>query len=247
MTEPENIDNTPPLDDAKTDAQPSDAVPIDDAAAKPNSETAKSSNLYAIVVSIVLLLIAGGIGTLFFLKKKAETTPESAVAIGPQLEQKGPLATFAKGELAQLQTFEKPQKAAELAFKKDANAPATLADFKGQVVVLNVWATWCAPCRHEMPTLVALQKHYADRGLKVVALSVDIEADLPKVQNFMGVMQPLDIYTDTVFAAPKAFGIQGMPVTLILNKKGEVVARLDGVAEWDSTESYALMDKLLSE
>jgi thiol-disulfide isomerase/thioredoxin len=207
----------------------------------------RAAATHKLVIAGVLVTLILAIAGFIFLRHTQNTVVDPAVTNVAAPKAQGPLKAYATGELAGLITFATPQKAENITFFDRDKKSLNLAHFKGQVVVLNVWATWCAPCRHEMPTLANLSKTYTDKNLKVVPVSVDVEGDFPKVISFMDVMAPLNVYTDPNFAAPKAFGIQGMPVTLILNKKGDVVARIDGVAKWDTPESYALMDRLLSE
>jgi thiol-disulfide isomerase/thioredoxin len=168
------------------------------------------------------------------------TAPAAPVAAGP-------LAPYAKGSMAKLVTFAEPKVIDNIAFMDRNKKAVNLSDFKGQVVVLNVWATWCAPCRFEMPTLAHLQKLYAGKGVKVLPLSVDTEDKFADVVSFIDVQEPLEVYADQNFQAPSKFGVTGMPATLILDKKGREVARLDGEATWDTPEVQALLDKLLAE
>jgi len=115
-------------------------------------------------------------------------------------------------------------------------------------VVLNLWATWCAPCRFEMPTLAKLQASYANKGLKVIPLSGDGDDKFADVESFIDVQEPLEVYADPDLITKTAhLNISGLPATLILDKQGREVARLDGEATWDTPEVKALMDKLLSE
>jgi thiol-disulfide isomerase/thioredoxin len=163
-------------------------------------------------------------------------------------EAEGPLAPYVKGSIANMVTFAAPKKIDNLAFVNRDKKAMHLADFKGQVVVLNLWATWCAPCRYEMPTLANLQRHYAGKGVAVVALSGDVEGKFADVKSFIDVQQPLDVYVDyDLVSKTSKLDVAGLPSTLILNKNGDIVARLDGEASWDTPEVKALLDKLLAE
>lgn len=159
----------------------------------------------------------------------------------------GPLAVYSKGSLAKLITYPAPTAVPDISFIDRDKKPLSLSTFKGQVVVLNLWATWCAPCRFEMPTLAHLQTLYTGKDLKVLPLSVDTEEQFDKVKSFIDVQQPLDIYADQNFQAPTKFSAPALPATLILDKQGRIVARLDGEAKWDTPEVQALLDKLLAE
>lgn len=125
----------------------------------------------------------------------------------------------------------------------------TLADFKGQVVVVNLWATWCVPCKLEMPTLAALQAAYQTQPLQVVAISVDRDTDLNLAKAQIAANAPLKLYRDPGYKF--AFGmkptVQGFPTTILFDKKGRERARLSGDADWNGQEARALVEALLKE
>ena len=141
-----------------------------------------------------------------------------------------------------------PQPLPPLAFETLDGQPASLADFAGKVVVLNLWATWCAPCREEMSSLDRLQARFADRDLVVLALSVD-RAGPERVQKFLdevGVTH-LHVYRDPKAAATRAVRVQGLPATILVDRKGQEVGRVLGIAQWDGPAAVAAVDKLLAE
>lgn len=117
-----------------------------------------------------------------------------------------------------------------------------LADFAGKVVVLNLWATWCPPCRAEMPSLDRLSAKVGGDGIAVVALSTD-RGGAPKVRAFfdeIGVKN-LRIYTDKSNRFARQAAVMGLPVTLILDPQGREIARLTGDAHWDSDAALAIL------
>lgn len=120
-----------------------------------------------------------------------------------------------------------------------------LSKFRGKVVVVNLWATWCGPCVTEMPTLAALQKRYEGKDLAVVPISVDRKSALQDVKSFIGVHPPLTIYNDPEFSIPAKLKVMGLPTTIIYDRQGHEVARVKGEAKWDSPEALALIDHLL--
>jgi thiol-disulfide isomerase/thioredoxin len=124
----------------------------------------------------------------------------------------------------------------------------TLADLKGQVLVVNLWATWCAPCVKEMPTLAALQKAYDGKGVKVVAISIDAPKDADKAKAFIAGHAPLAFYQDSTLELPFAFKppAQGFPTTILFDKAGVERARVTGDADWSSAEAKAVVDQLLA-
>ena len=211
-------------------------------AAKPQKKRSKVG-LY--VVSLVVILALAAAGGYFVIQKMM---PAKLASVAPTEEAQGPLAPYAKGSMAHLVTYASPQAIDNMAFIDRDKKPVHLSDFKGQVVVLNLWATWCAPCRSEMPTLASLQSAYAGKNLKVLPLSGDTEDKLDDVKSFIDVQEPLMVYQDPeLIAKTAALHVVGLPATLVLNKQGQIVARLDGSASWDTPETKALMDKLLSE
>lgn len=141
-----------------------------------------------------------------------------------------------------------PKPLPPLTFETLDGQPASLADFAGKVVVLNLWATWCAPCREEMPSLDRLQAQFADRDLVVLALSVD-RAGPERVQKFLdevGVKQ-LHVYRDPKAAATRAVRVPGLPATILVDRKGQEVGRVLGLAHWDGPAAVAAVEKLLAE
>jgi thiol-disulfide isomerase/thioredoxin len=139
-----------------------------------------------------------------------------------------------------------PKPVPELTFFDADGEEVRLADFQGEVVVLNLWATWCAPCRREMPSLDRLQAAYGGDGLEVVALSLD-SGDVAKIREFfeeLGISN-LAIYHDPQARASRELGAPGLPTTIVLDRAGQEVGRLLGPAEWDSDEALAVIKALL--
>src|SRR5581483_9289869 len=120
------------------------------------------------------------------------------------------------------------------------------ADFRGRVVLLNFWATWCVPCVEEMPSLDKLQAQLGSRDFTVLALSTDREG-LSIVQPFVDKIgvRNLPIYLDQSRAAQRAFGLRGIPTTMLIDREGREVGRLEGMAHWDSPEAMALMRRTI--
>ncbi len=125
----------------------------------------------------------------------------------------------------------------DLAFIDGEGNPRTLADFRGRAVLLNIWATWCVPCRREMPTLDRLQAKLGGSDFEVVALSIDRNG-LDAVKPFyreLG-LKSLGIYIDQSGKAASKLGTLGVPTTLLIDREGREVARKLGPEEWDSPE-----------
>lgn len=130
---------------------------------------------------------------------------------------------------------EQPQPAPDVQFTDEDGRTRSLSDFQGKVVLLNIWATWCGPCRKEMPTLDRLQAKLGGPGFEVVALSID-RGGIAKVKEFYAEtgIRNLAIYVDTSGTAIGEFGIFGLPGTLLLDREGREIGRLTGPAEWDA-------------
>ena len=159
------------------------------------------------------------------------------------------LKEFKKASLEKLEVPDQPRPAPATVFTDMDGKPHTLAEFKGQVVVMNLWATWCAPCKREMPTLAKLQALYATQPVKVLPISVDRDSDLNLVQAEMAANAPLQVYRDPGYKLsfeldPRA---AGYPTTVIYDKQGRERARLAGDADWSSPEARGLVEALLAE
>lgn len=131
-------------------------------------------------------------------------------------------------------------------FQNALGDKVTLADFKGQVVVLNFWASWCAPCVAEMPTLDALQADLADAGLKVVAVSLDRDG-IKKAAPFFrrtGVKN-LKLYTDRMSDLFQELKGSALPTTYVLDRDGKVVSVYIGATDWSSDRVKAELKKYL--
>ncbi len=136
----------------------------------------------------------------------------------------------------------KPQEVPAISVALADGATKPLSDWRGRVVLLNIWATWCSPCREEMPTLDKLQAAFGGNDFEVVAVNIDKGGDA-KAKAFLaeiGVAH-LALYTDPsakLFAALKAIG---MPTTLLIDRQGYEIGRLVGPADWGSDEAKTLI------
>lgn len=150
----------------------------------------------------------------------------------------------ASGNQLELSVFDQPHALPEVRFQDDQGRDLTLGDFRGRVVVLNVWATWCVPCRKEMPTLDRLQARLGGKDFLVVALSIDRKG-VEAVRGFyqeVGV-ENLAIYVDPSGKGSHALAIPGVPTTLLIDREGREVARKMGEAKWDSPEMVSLVER----
>jgi thiol-disulfide isomerase/thioredoxin len=180
-----------------------------------------------------MALLAAGAGALLYVLFVASSKPVESADV----------SRFATGEMARLVAMDAPPPMPTRSLRDANNAETTLAAYQGEVIVLNLWATWCAPCVEEMPTLGAVQRRFGDR-LRVVTVSVDAEGQRARAQEQLAELSGgslpflLDITRGILFDVQAP----GMPVTIIYDREGREVARLAGGADWDSPEAVAMLE-----
>lgn len=131
---------------------------------------------------------------------------------------------------------EAPERAPDKPFTTRDGKTVRLSDFKGQVLLVNFWATWCAPCIEEMPTLDALAGEMNSEHFQVLAVSTD-RGGKDKVEPFVRnklSLDALDIYLDETSKLARAFGLRGMPTTYLIGADGAIIGALEGAADWNS-------------
>ena len=137
---------------------------------------------------------------------------------------------------------------ADAAFLTTDGRPASLAQWKGRVVLVNFWATWCAPCRKEMPDLAALQKALGSEQFEVVAISVDRKGAAASAAFLAETgASNLALYVEPTSAILNAFQAIGLPATILIDRQGREIGRLLGPAEWSSPETQAFLRAALAE
>lgn len=138
--------------------------------------------------------------------------------------------------------FDQPRALPELRFTDGEGRSLSLQDLRGKPILLNIWATWCIPCREEMPALDRLQAELGASQLLVLPLSIDRQG-LPVVKKFyeeLG-LTSLGIYIDQSRKAASELNVVGVPTTLLIDRDGREIARKIGPEEWDSPEIVALI------
>jgi thiol-disulfide isomerase/thioredoxin len=157
------------------------------------------------------------------------------------------IAAAATGQVAALLPADPPQSLKTLAFDGPDGKPMTLADHSGKTLLVNLWATWCAPCRAEMPALDTLQKEMGGDRFEVVAVNVDT-GDAAKPKKFIeetGVTN-LALYREptlTLFDTVKKRGLAlGLPVTMLVDGEGCLLGHMNGPAEWSSPDAKRLIE-----
>src|SRR5216683_1092036 len=140
-----------------------------------------------------------------------------------------------------------PKPVAAISFEDGQGRSRSLADFNGKVVVLNIWATWCGPCRAEMPALDRLQVALGGRDFEVAPVSID-RGGIDLVKKFYAEIniRNLPMYVDTSGQAVRSLGAIGVPTTLIINRAGNEVGRITGPAEWDAPEVAEFLKPIIA-
>jgi thiol-disulfide isomerase/thioredoxin len=179
---------------------------------------------------IILLLVICGALTLY-LNGGKESKPTN-----------GQNDVVASKGISNFVRFAAPRPLSDFTFELESGEKAGLEAFRGEVLVVNFWATWCAPCRKEMPQLEALQVHFSDQPVRVIALSLDRgTGDKPRrFLQELGVEQ-LTFAHDGSYKAGRAVGLIGLPTTLLVDRQGREIGRLAGEADWNSPAAQALV------
>ncbi|MBS0410908.1 MAG: TlpA family protein disulfide reductase [Proteobacteria bacterium] len=159
----------------------------------------------------------------------------------------GNIKALARGGMAKLAFTEHANPPPATPFTDAAGKAHTIAEFKGKVTVVNIWAKWCAPCVTEIPSLARLQAAYAGKPVAVVTIDMDKGEDIGPAQAFIAKNAPLTYYSEPTYALPYALRpvVQDMPTTIIYDKAGVERARLAGGADWSGDDAKAVIDALL--
>jgi peroxiredoxin len=174
----------------------------------------------ALMISLGVLATRGHAQTRF-----AEQAPAAGTAATPPMGEHPPAPDFTLSTLS--------------------GTSLSLAELRGKVVLLNFWATWCVPCRQEMPAIEALYQRYKDRGLEVLAISLD-KTPTATVEAFvkeMGVTYR--IVLDPAWTTTRPYGVRGLPATFLIDRAGNVVLRELGERDWMAEEKQQVVEGLL--
>jgi thiol-disulfide isomerase/thioredoxin len=201
-----------------------------------SSNAGRTSGLWVFALAAV-----AGFGAVYLVLPRSDNaTPQETAAASPPSE---PAATTkGSGKMVAFVKKAAPQELPDITFTDGEGKDLKLSDFKGRTVLLNLWATWCAPCRQEMPALDRLQQALGSDKFEVVALSLDRQgiAASKKFLDEVGA-KALKLYVDATAKQGLALKIVGMPTTILIDKDGREVGRLAGEAEWDSEDAKALI------
>ncbi len=190
------------------------------------------------VVGAAGLLFALAAFLAYFFGTEFVTPDRQPVEAAQDLRARG----SSPSDMFKLSFLTQPRSLPELRFADRGGHPLSLGDFRGRPVVLNIWATWCLPCRKEMPALDRLQAYFDKSRLVVLPLSIDRQG-APVVRRFyqeVG-LTALGIYLDPSGKASRDLDVAGVPTTLLIDRDGREIARKLGPAEWDRLATIELI------
>lgn len=208
----------------------------------------------AIIAGAAAGLVAGAVAVYLIGQdeRKPVQAPEAASSASSDAAggawASGVTKDLAKGSLTAFVVKKERPPAADLAFVNETNEIVNLGQWRGKVVLLNLWATWCGPCRKEMPDLAELQKQLGGPDFEVVAISLDrkgAEAAVPfLIENKA---TALTLYLDPTAETLDRIAAPGLPATVLIDRQGREIGRLLGPADWASTEAITLIKAALAE
>jgi thiol-disulfide isomerase/thioredoxin len=211
---------------------------------QPSETPRPASKRIAIVAAVLAVVAVAGAAGIYGMNGMTRNAGDPVCRASFDLA--GKIAPFAKGEVAAVTPASKPLLVPDLTFKDASGAQKKLSDWRGKTVLLNLWATWCVPCRKEMPALDTLQSKLGGADFEVVAVNIDTR-DLDKPKTFLkdtGIIS-LAYFSDEkakVFQDLKLVGKAfGMPTSILIDKNGCEVGTLAGPAEWASEDAFKLV------
>lgn len=168
------------------------------------------------------------------------------LGLGANIAAAQDLEALRVGDMRALLVHDEPIPVSQQSFTDLEDGSHAMADFEGQVVLLNFWATWCAPCREEMPSLDALQQDLGGEDFQVVTLATGRNPP-PAVVRFFAEenIQSLPTYLDPRQDVAREMSVFGLPITVVIDRDGNEVARLRGDADWHSEEAVALLQAVI--
>lgn len=172
----------------------------------------------------------------------------TALGANPALADSAQAEALREGDMKKLMFHSAPQPVSQVEFERGEGGAGTLGDYEGRVALVNFWATWCAPCRAEMPTLSALEREMGGENFAVVTIATG-RNPLPAMKKFMDEIgaDTLPLHRDPKSALARQMGVFGLPMTMILDRQGREIARLTGDADWNSDSARAIIAALTGE
>ena len=199
------------------------------------AEKQGAGSIVLMVFAVIGVLVLVGVLAMFLMHG-------GMMGFGDATSQRGAPDT---GRAFALHRRDPPAQIADFAFEDASGNKRSLANFRGRYVLLNVWATWCVPCREEMPALARLQQKLGGPEFEVVALSVD-SGGADAVKRFFTelAVDTLKVYVDRSLQANAALSLVGIPTTVLIDPRGREVGRVVGPADWDSAEALDAIRRL---
>ncbi|MBL8590252.1 MAG: TlpA family protein disulfide reductase [Methylobacteriaceae bacterium] len=213
--------------------------------APPRADGREALRVFAPHLALAGLIVVLGVGAVLYVMGGPRKEPAAAACAG-SAALAAKTAPFSRGEVAALAPSKTPKPMPDLAFEGPDGRPMKLSDLRGRIVLLNLWATWCAPCRKEMPALDRLQAALGGKDFEVVALSLDTR-NLDRRKPFL---DSVGVKSLAFYADPKADSLQilkgaakvvGLPTTILIDRRGCDLGVMAGPAEWDSPDAQALV------
>ena len=172
----------------------------------------------------------------------------TALGLGANPAFAADIAPLREGSMMKLAVLDAPADVPATTFTDREGGEHALSDWKGRVTLVNFWATWCAPCRKELPALDALNRDLGGDDFAVVTIAAGRNA-LPGIQRLfdeVGV-ETLPVYLDPKLQLSREMGVLGLPVSVLLDREGREIARMSGDAEWNSDSARAIVRALIDD
>jgi thiol-disulfide isomerase/thioredoxin len=213
--------------------------------AAPEATQSRSWRRLALIAAVALAGVLAGLGGIYGIGGLARNPSDPACQAASATAKR--IAPLSRGEVAAVAVATDPRRVPDLSFADAGGRERTLAEWRGRTVLFNLWATWCVPCRKEMPALDALQARLGGPAFEVVAVNIDTrDPEKPKAWLKDVGINRLAYYADRsakTFQDLKAVGKAfGMPTTLLVDQSGCELASLAGPAEWASEDAVKLVE-----
>lgn len=202
---------------------------------------------------LYLLAVLAGVagGTLILALRHNYESAAQSMACAQSLTRAKSLAPFIKGEVAAFSMASREQILPDFSFADSGGKPQNAASLHGKITLLNLWASWCVPCREEMPALDRLQEKLGDKDFSVVPISLDLNSDeKPKAFYREIKIASLPFFHDAageVFRELRKLGlVAGLPTTILIDRKGCILGHMSGPADWSSDDAAELIRAVLA-
>ena len=185
------------------------------------------------VANAIRLMLVAGLVAVFLVVVQSCSQPKTGLEL------------FAKDSLKKLTALESPPVQPTMVFNDPDGEEMRLSDYKGKVILVNIWATWCAPCIAEMPMLDALQSSHEGDDFEVVTISLDRTAEEAQGWFVKNGIANLPLWHDSSYGVSAKLNLPGLPTSVFYNRQGREIARIPGEVDWTSDEALALVEYLL--